>query len=190
MKRCLISICFLCLSGLGGLLTGEEGASGSIDRVAKSYLDAYTSSDEEALRHLLADDAEMLDVTAPAHFASAMRKKGREAIISYLNDYLKPVFEFPIRYDTHRSFFSESHAVFEANLIFYAKGPALGMEVKRPFFRIPIVTVLKIENGKVTEHIDFTDYQSYARQIQAYRDMKANEGETGISLPEPPPLGN
>lgn len=161
----------------------EQAEAASNRDVAEAYLAALAELNAEALEALLAENAAMLDPTAPAHFASAQPRDGRQAILDYIERVVRPVFLTGLRYDVQRIFASGTCVVISGNLAVFINGRILGLPQERPFFRIPVVTILEIEEAQVQRHTDYVDYEAYAAQIESYRKSAVQ----AANLPLPPP---
>jgi len=120
---------------------------------AKAYLDAYASLDTAALERLYADDAVFNDPTSAGvpGIGGPFVWRGRTEILAHLREWARTTKS--LNYDVERLYESSSHVVFVGAvnpLVKTAKGDVQ--------YRYPIVTIITVANGRVSEHRDYTNY--------------------------------
>lgn len=149
----------ICISP-GRAEEGEDAASAAAIDIAEQYLAAYSTFDVDEIEPFLADNAVFYDPTSstqtadggPFHFES------KEAILKGLGDYAAQYKSFTLNYDLERRYESEGSIVFVAQLTW----TVIGKDDQTFTGAAPIVTVVKIENGKVIGHTDYYDYKGNA----------------------------
>jgi len=133
--------------------------AGSIE-IAQAYIAAYEGQDFEAMREFMADDVVFTDPTSfdlafvrePIHWTGA-------------DEILAGVSAWNVARGEHhldRVYEAAGRVVFDANMdVFYATS-----EGERGF-RYPIITIVTVENGLVTEHRDYTGFNDMAPILDA-----------------------
>jgi ketosteroid isomerase-like protein len=155
MKR-LILLCLtcLCLSALAGAQEPAPPRS-----VAEAYLSAYQQQDFDAMRALYAEDARFIDptsfsipeVTAPIDW------HGADAIIAGVSSWGAEHLEYMIE----RSYVASNTVIFDGSTtVSYATANG------ERRFNYPIITIITVRDGKVSEHRDYTDFAG-ARELAA-----------------------
>lgn len=120
---------------------------------ANAYLDAYAKLDITALERLYAEDAVFNDPTSAnvQGIGGPFVWRGRREILAHLREWAKTTKS--LNYDVERRYEASNHVVFVGAvkpLVKTAKG-----DVQH---RYPIVTIITIANGRVSEHRDYTNY--------------------------------
>jgi len=142
---------------------------------AKAYLEAYAAFDVDALREFWHDDVVFQDPTARL-IGDGQRSEGIDAVAalitrisdsgSVLDFSIEPVLEFA----------SNHHAVFAGTTHFTLTGASLGLDVESVSVEQPIVVALEVRDGRVHEHLDFTDYTVLAEKVQALSAEQERDG--------------
>ncbi|VVT09785.1 nuclear transport factor 2 family protein [Erythrobacter sp. EC-HK427] len=130
--------------------------------VTDAYIAAYTRRDWDALEPLLADDARFSDTTATRLFGPVL-SEGREAIMQ----------RFRVSYAsiTHMEFTHGTRIVSGENGI-YEGVLHWGLDLGNGTIVdsvTPMVVLLTVADGKVTEHRDYVDYAPLLAAIEAAR---------------------
>ncbi len=120
---------------------------------AKAYLDAYARLDTAALERLYAEDAVFNDPTSAnvPGIGGPFVWRGRTEILAHLREWAKTTKS--LNYEVARLYEASNHVVFVGAvkpLVMTAKGDVQ--------YRYPIVTIITITNGRVSEHRDYTNY--------------------------------
>lgn len=120
---------------------------------ASAYLDAYQKLDTAALDRLYAEDAVFNDPTSATvpGIGGPFVWKGRTAILSGLREWAKTTKS--LNYDVERRYEASNHVVFVG-----AVKPLIKTTKGDVQYRYPIVTIVTITNGRVSEHRDYTNY--------------------------------
>ena len=141
-----------------------QGAETSSLDVAQTYIAAYSSQDFETMEELMADDAVFIDPTSfdLVYVGNPIHWTGFEEIRAGISSWniARGV------YHIDRVYEAAGRVVFDATMdVFYATS-----EGERGY-RYPIVTIITVEDGLVTEHRDYTGFNEMA--------ALASNGEAG-----------
>lgn len=120
---------------------------------ANAYLDAYAKLDTNALAGLYSEDAVFNDPTSTLvqGIGGPFVWRGRAEIIAHIREWAKTTKS--LNYDVEHRYESSNHVVFVGTvkpLIMAPKGDVQ--------YAYPIVTIITIKDGLVTEHRDYTNY--------------------------------
>jgi ketosteroid isomerase-like protein len=119
--------------------------------VAEAYLAAYEAQDFDALRTLYAENAVFIDPTSAdvQPITPPISWRGRETIIEGLRSWGVARMDYTL----DRSFHASGQVVFDgtSDVVYQTPNGELT-------YRFPIITILTVEDGQVTEHRDYTDY--------------------------------
>lgn len=135
-------------------------------KAAQAYADAYSARDINALTALLADDAVFEDPSS--------RFEGKEAIAAGLTEVFGRITSTGPESKEINKYRSGNDFVFmgwaDFNMMM-----AVGDQPKREFnFKLDFMMILKIENGKITEHRDYLDTEAFVSQLQAQMNSADN----------------
>lgn len=147
----------LLLTGAPAVARASSQADASTIAAARTYLQAYESLDVEALAAMYAPDAAFIDETSLDQSAPFIWE-GREAILAGISDWKTSVVR--LDYDLTEVFEAGGRVVFIGGVsarLAGAEGEAT--------FHYPIVTIVTMTGGHVTEHRDYTDYAG-ARRVE------------------------
>jgi hypothetical protein len=122
--------------------------------VAERYLQAYLSRDWQRLFPLMAENIRFADPSAKVVFGD-LSQQGKPALMKYFSEVYAYVETHHFKRD--RSTFAGQHAVFigESDWSFSLPGH---VPVRS---KTPLVLTLTVENGRVTDHQEIADFQSY-----------------------------
>lgn len=140
--------------------------SPSLLEIAESYLDALYSSDFGTVRALLASDATFRDPTGEAVAGAEINYHGRDTIIAAFEASMGTLRH--ASFDIHSGFDSGQYVVLDLTYRFEIDGDAFGHPGVWIPIEMPAVTILRIVNGKVQEHLDHADYDEFTRQVEAF----------------------
>ncbi|MCB2112875.1 MAG: nuclear transport factor 2 family protein [Parvularculaceae bacterium] len=138
----------------------QNDAQSSVVDTASNYLAAYSTFDVAKMAPFYADDAVFTDPTSNDQIPGfeEFTFDGKDAILRGLGDYAAGYKSFSVHYDVKRRYESADNVVFIADLTY--KGETKKGE---PFAGgAPIVTVIKVKDGKVVRHTDYFDYRGNA----------------------------
>jgi len=132
------------------MMLGAAGHAQEEVTVANTYLAAYEAQDFATLSTLYAPDAVFIDPTSFAvDQTPPIEWQTPETIISGIRGWNVA----SMTYELDRRFAASDRNVFEgAVTVRYA------LDTGERAWRYPIVTIITVEGGQVTEHRDYTDY--------------------------------
>jgi limonene-1,2-epoxide hydrolase len=135
-------------------------ASAATRGTAEAYFAAYIARDWDKLETLLAEGGGFSDPTATPVFGK-VEVTGKLATLKFFRENYAAI--KAMHFNKVRTFFSGSHAVFEGTLdwTLVLQG---GKEVVT--VGMLLVTILRLDSGRVLEHRDFADYQPF---VSAHR---------------------
>ncbi|MGE0737457.1 MAG: nuclear transport factor 2 family protein [Alphaproteobacteria bacterium] len=121
--------------------------------VARAYLEAYQRLDVQRLESHYADDVEFNDPTSlrVAGIGGPFVWRGREAVLSGVRRWARSIQS--LNYDIDRIYEASGRVVFVGGVTSAVRTP--GGLVR---YRYPIVTIVTISDGRISEHRDYTDY--------------------------------
>lgn len=134
----------------------EDSSQESIVDLASNYLAAYSTFDVNKMAPFFAENAVFTDPTSNNQIPGVeeFTFDGKEAILKGLGDYASGYNSFSVHYDVKRRYESSGNVVFIADLTYKGetkKGDAFSGGA-------PIVTVIKVKDGKIVRHTDYFDY--------------------------------
>ena len=126
--------------------------SASSRDVATRYFAAYVQQDWARLEPLLAETASFQDPTA-THIFGAQRHLGKAAMMKLFRENYASITS--MRFKPLREYSAGEYTVISGDLAWTMKLKR-GQEVSTV---MPLTTIVRVENGLVTEHQDLADYQ-------------------------------
>lgn len=120
---------------------------------ARAYLDAYARLDLAALERLYAEDAAFNDPTSQSvpNIGGPFIWRGRSEVLAGIGRWKQSVKS--LNYNVERVYEASNHVVFVGEVL-----PLVAGDKGLIQHAYPVVTVVTIANGKVTEHRDYTNY--------------------------------
>lgn len=120
---------------------------------ARDYLDAYARLDLAALERLYAEDAAFNDPTSQSvpNIGGPFIWRGRSEILAGIGRWKQSMKS--LNYNVERVYEASNHVVFVGEVL-----PLVAGNKGLIQYAYPVVTVVTIANGKVTEHRDYTNY--------------------------------
>ena len=141
--------------------------------IAESYLDALCALDFVTVRTPLASDATFRDPTGDALAGTEISYRGRDAIISGFEASAPTLRN--AGFEVRSGFDSGEYVVLNLIYRFEVNGEAFaGPEARIPV-AMPAVTILRIVNGRVQEHLDHGDYDEFMGQVEEFA-ARVNRG--------------
>jgi steroid delta-isomerase-like uncharacterized protein len=133
-----------------------DAPGGPLEALVDRYLDALQRSDIASLKELWTEDVVLVDPTAGA------RTQGRAALAAALEQ-SSSAFQ-SVTLDVKTRFISNGHAV----VVYDGTAVVLPPGAQEPFtIHSPGVMVLRLEEGRIAEHIDYVNYPEVHRQMAA-----------------------
>ncbi len=149
-----------------GTVPAETVVLSDIDAIADRYLQAMWSFDYDGMASLLADDALYEDYTAEYFDVEPYVFDGKQEIIGFFRGVNASSSTQSIEPSIRYRFSSGTNVVLLIDVTVEVDGEAWGAPGKRLEGSGLTVTWLRIQNGKVTRHIDFADYETAIRQFE------------------------
>lgn len=154
-----LGICLICFLSVGlsapHTSADEVPMDGDPETIAlaQRYMAAYLAFDIEALSEFYTEDTLFTDPTSfnTPRVATPYHWRGRKAITEAFSGFKDAVIQY--RYDLDRIFEASGRVVYIGRAIITAKG-----EDGPVTTQADIVTIVTIENGKVSEHRDYANY--------------------------------
>ncbi|MGE0045873.1 MAG: nuclear transport factor 2 family protein [Hyphomonadaceae bacterium] len=142
-----IGLFFLCAAPAAA----QEHGDAQRIALARAYLDAYAALDQSRLGALYAEDAEFNDPTSIGveGIGGPFVWSGRAEILARIAEWSQTIQS--LRYDIERIYESGGRVV-----VIGAVNPIMRTGER---YRFAIVTILTIEDGRVREHRDYTNYR-------------------------------
>jgi ketosteroid isomerase-like protein len=125
------------------LMSGVAMAQDTPEAVAEAYLAAYQAQDFAALETLYAEDAVFIDPTSET--VAGIRGWGATRL----------------EYTIDRSYSASGHVVFDG-----AVAAIYETQTGSVAYRYPIITIVTVEDGHVTEHRDYTDFSGMTQEAR------------------------
>ena len=140
--------------------TYVESSSGT-QAVGERYFAAYIDKRWDDLAPLLAEQAQFVDPTAELVFGK-VEMIGKPAV---MENFRANYSNLSMAFTTRRVIHSGVYSVFEGELSWSMALPKRTLHI----YRMPLVTILRIEGGLVVEHRDFADYRPFLDAERATR---------------------
>lgn len=153
-----------------GVALALVGLSASADdATARAYLDAWALLDYDKAASYLTERSRFEDPTSVA-FGEPWRHEGAEAIVAFFRDSNERYGTLSIvnHYETLAT--SGPWVVLRYAAEVTSCAVLAGQPTKAMTGTIHVVTALRIEDGKVLEHVDYADYDRVARELPAIRE--------------------
>ncbi len=156
----------LALAGAGVSADGPNGFDALIDR----YLEAVRTEDWKTMASLLAPDAHYLDTSMTIFDRPPIDLRGPEAIVGFFRNANEESGTEEVRYDIRRRWTSGDTTVIDIVVHVRAAGDFFDVAKKTVEIEAALITILRIVDGKVIYHADYTDYAEGLRQIDEQRE--------------------
>ena len=166
----LLFYCTLCL--FINSLSFAQSETNANKNIAMDYMEAYGNWDFDKMKTFYSENIHFEDPTANDAFKQPFVFDGKEKVYQFFKNVFEGKFENAkpsyVNFIIEKSFTSGSHTVvnstFECVLptSWFAKNSN-----ETIFISIPFTTILTIENGLITTHIDYGNYTKYFEQINA-----------------------
>jgi ketosteroid isomerase-like protein len=137
------------------LLLGSQAVpAAEASDVAQRYLAAYSEFDIDRMADFYAEDAVFIDPTTE-YWGEMFVAEGRQAIVDKLKGFVGGFDEFSVTYHPEVRFDTAGYHI--------VSGMMKTRQVKDGDITTscaPVVTIVSIKGGKVTEHRDYFDYEA------------------------------
>lgn len=122
---------------------------------AHAYFEAYIARDWDRLAPLLHDEGSFRDPTATALFGQ-VGANGKTAVLDFFRQNYAGI--SMMRFESLRTLSSGDHQIYEGTLDWDYRLPDGSIVATR---QMPFLTVLRLQEGRVIEHIDYADYAPF-----------------------------
>lgn len=158
------ALCTLLASPLP--LTAQE----EVNVVADDYLEAVQAQDWEAMAGFLTEASVYQDFTMEYYDREAVDLVGRDAIVEFWRTSSEDSGTSEIHYDVEKRFTAGPCVVLTLALRVRVSGEFFGVPKSEIELTGDLITFLRIEDGKVTHHVDYVNYGQVAPQIEALKN--------------------
>jgi ketosteroid isomerase-like protein len=146
------------LIAIFGFAVAHAGEPSDAERIARTYLAAYSAIDTAAMARHMSPDAVFADQTAPKSEGGPHLITGRDAFL----DKFKTFGLERIGYELANVFESNGRTVFVGRVnAFYPKPDGTRLR-----WHSAIVTVVTVEDGQVVRHDDYVDYPGAKQTVE------------------------
>ena len=135
--------------------------SAATAEISDRYFNAYVDRDWDRIEPLLAEGAQFDDPTARIIFGG-VGHQGKAAMLKAFREGYAAI--SAMSFDSQRVLHSGDYGIFEGVLNW-----TLELEGMSVASSTPIVTIVRVENGLVTEHYDYVDYAPFVTALKAAR---------------------
>ena len=163
---------FLLLIVLSFSVTIFAQSDPTIEQTAMKYISAYGKWDFDAMKELFADNIHFEDPTGTDAFGQSFVFDGKENVYAFFKNVFKDKFANSrppyVNFNVEKKFVSGPFVV--VNSTFECIIPTSWFKADSTetiLISVPFTTILKVENGLITEHTDYGDYAKYNQQISA-----------------------
>ena len=197
MRRCLVifstSVLLLSLGCAGRVATSGRAPSDvatsseeAVETVAERYFSAIEAQDWQKMRALLAVDAHYLDFSMEHFDRPKIDLKGPDAVTGFWQESSQDSGTLSIHLDLGDRFVAGPNLVFRGHSEVRVRGAAWDLPLPALTTRFPLITHLRIVDGKVTHHTDHVNYASAEAQIADQVESYNREHGTRASFPVTP----
>ncbi len=135
--------------------------SAATAEIADQYFKAYVDRDWDRIEPHLAEGAQFDDPTARIIFGG-VGHQGKAAMMKAFREGYASI--SAMSFDPQRVLHSGEYGIFEGVLNW-----TLELEGMSVASSAPIITIVRVENGLVTEHYDYVDYAPFVTSLKAAR---------------------
>lgn len=161
----LVLCCALLPAATSAQPPDYAAVSAATATVGSRYFAAYIEKRWDDLEALLADEARFSDPTATLVFGP-VDHRGKAAMMKVFRENYGAI---SMRFSEARRIASADHMVFEGELSWTLRLPKRDIETRN----MPLVTIIRIADGKVVEHQDFADYHPFVAADRHSRQQAA-----------------
>jgi len=153
-----------------GAVLEEVLSDGRIEDVATAYLQVIQNQEWDRMATFLTPESHYQDFTMEYFGSDAIDLRGADAITGFWRKSSEDSGSSEILYVVDSRFTAGPAIVLDIALQVRVSGAYWNVDEPEIELKGRLVTFLRIEEGKVTHHIDFTDYASAMAQIETMRD--------------------
>ncbi|PHS62868.1 MAG: hypothetical protein COB12_10210 [Flavobacterium sp.] len=126
--------------------------------ITTTYFNDYINLDFDALKSQMDNDISFNDTTAKLIFGIELVEGKKQVFENFKNTYTSIV---EMKADIIRTIFSSHVGIFEIELTYKFK---VGIEKVITIKKMPLIVVLTVKDGKISEHKDYGDYNHFLEQ--------------------------
>lgn len=161
MRKTLYFLIFLF-----SLSASSQSKPSSIKSLALSYMKAYGDWDYNKMSTFYSDSIHFKDPTAIEAFGSNFDQIGKEKVRALFKSIFPDKLPEHVAFLVKDIFVSGTYAIVNSDYELILPSSWSGDKSHgKIFVRIPIITILKFDKGKISSHKDYADYDSYKKQI-------------------------
>jgi len=155
---------------IDGLVTQRDHP---LVKTAEAYLDAYARREVAELSALLRERATFHDPTAIV-VGGGQIHSGRSEIAERLSQSFAETSDY--RFAPSSRFFFGDHALFAGTSSYSVPGAPPGSDGDAVRFEVPLVVVLRIQDGLVVRHTEYAGHEDHLARLETVREQE-REGE-------------
>jgi ketosteroid isomerase-like protein len=138
---------------------------------ADAYFKAYFGKDWKTIEGLAGEEIRFSDPTAAIPFGPSPEKAGKKVVLAAFEEGLTPL---DLDFQPMRAVYSGEYAIYEGSLTWTSH-----LKRRNITSTVPLVTILRVVNGKIVEHRDYADYQPFFDAERASRPTDVKSDSTG-----------
>lgn len=143
----------------------DTPAPRSVADVARAYFERYAAWDLDALRAFYDERSVWSDPTTAEIGPPAGPVTGAAPIVDFLRSSTRGIDDLGFTFE--EQFSSGDRAVAIGRLKYTLRGKNIAPGARDVAFDLRVVTVLRVVDGKVREHTDFSDFRGWTEQVRA-----------------------
>ena len=152
-----------------GVVMTEILQTSEVEDTATAYMHAIQNQDWERMVELLDATAIYQDFTMEYFGRDAIDLVGADAIVDFWRTSSEDSGTSEIRYVVNEKFVAGPAVVYIMSITERVSGAYWSVDKPEIELRGRLVTFVRVENARITHHIDFTDYASAMAQIESQR---------------------
>jgi ketosteroid isomerase-like protein len=181
MKRQLVFIPAMLLLALACTTTASAGGASpkrSLSAIteatrvsADAYFKAYFGKDWKTIERLADEGIRFSDPTAALPFGPSPEKAGNKVLLAAFKKTLTPL---DLDFQSLRTVYSGEYAIYEGSLTWTSHFKQRSITAT-----VPLISILRVVDGKIVEHRDYADYQPFIDAERASRPKDSEPNSTG-----------
>ena len=179
MRRFRIAFIVLCLVPISIFSqtennTNQKKKTFKIANLALQYMEAYSNWDSHKMKTFYSDSIHFKDPTALEIFGPQYDALGKENVANVFKNVFPEKLPDYINFKVKDYFESGTYVVINSDFEFVLPKAWYGDKASgKIFVSVPLVTILRFKDEKISSHQDFVDYNSYRKQISLQlKDIK------------------
>lgn len=143
----------------------DKPAQRSVAEVARAYFERYAAWDVDGLRAFYDERSVWSDPTTAEIGPRVGPVTGADAIVNLLRSSTRGIDD--LRFEFEEQFSSGDRAIAIGRLKYTLRGKNIAPNARDVAFDLRVVAVLRVADGKVLEHTDFSDFRGWTEQVRA-----------------------